>query len=345
MHGRSGMISAPLSLDITTLGRFEIRRDHALLNGGNWHRRTVCDLFKLLITVEQHRLHREQIQEIFWPASSSEQAANSFGKTLYLLRRALEPDLPMGSSSSYVTLDRGILLLRPEHMRIDVDLFEASTRQLQIKMRNRSSGKDGELQCCTLLDEFDSVLSMYSGDYLPEDLYEDWVQSRRDHLRRLYCWLLENAAELAMEAAMGLRASEYLQDLLERNPTDEQMDRQLMHVYARIGRRSDALNQFQRLNQVLRDELHTNPLPATVELYRAIQSGHIASDLVSSYHLPARQDQAWHTLQVIEINRTAQSPGNGSKLVDRDEEMQRLQRAYLLAQAGQPRVTFVCGEP
>ena len=230
------MISAPTLLQVSTLGRFEKRRNQELLTGGNWSRRKVNDLFRLLLSAEQHRLHREQIQEILWPASSAEQAANSFGKTLYLLRRALEPGLAAGkgSSSVYVLLDHDTLMLIPDSMRIDADVFESLAKQLQVKMRS-STGKGPDVtRDATLLDEFDAALSLYQGDYLPEDLYEDWSQRRRDRLRRIHSWLLENAAELALAGGLGADAREYLSSLLERNTTDEQTHRQLMLVYARM---------------------------------------------------------------------------------------------------------------
>src|SRR5438067_1136562 len=288
------MISVTADLEIATLGRFEVRRNHDLLTGGNWSRRKVVDLFKLLLAAEQHRLHREQIQEILWPTSSIEQAANSFGKTLYLLRRALEPDLVAGKggSSTYVLLDHDTLMLTPERMEIDADLFEASAKQLQARMRSRSSkGQDSQTDA-HLLDEFDAVLALYKGDYLPEDLYEDWAQRRRDRLRRIHSWLLENAAELALADAQSQRACEYLQALLERNSADEQTHRQLMFVYARMGRRSDALNQYQLLRQALREELDAKPLPETTELFRKIQAGRITVDLgesQSSNEIPANK--------------------------------------------------------
>src|SRR5438270_9143066 len=121
------MIGVTTSLSVSTLGRFEIRRNREQLTGGNWSRRKVVDLFKLLLSVEQHRLHREQVQEILWPMSTLEQAANSFGKTLYLLRRALEPELPSGkgSSSSYIQLEHDTLLLIPDSLKIDADIFES----------------------------------------------------------------------------------------------------------------------------------------------------------------------------------------------------------------------------
>src|SRR5436305_10781147 len=164
------MIDVITTLEVSTLGRFEVRRNHEQLSGGNWNRRKVVDLFKLLLSIEQHRLHREQVQEMLWPMSTLEQAANSFGKTLYLLRRALQPDLPSGkgSSSSYIQLEHDTLLLIPESLKIDADIFESSSKQLQAKLRS-SKGKESESNIQTLLEEFDAVLALYYGDYLPED--------------------------------------------------------------------------------------------------------------------------------------------------------------------------------
>ncbi|HKF39115.1 MAG TPA: AAA family ATPase [Ktedonobacteraceae bacterium] len=364
------MIDAITTLEVSTLGRFEVRRDQEPLTGGNWSRRKVVDLFKLLLSVEQHRLHREQVQEILWPNSPIEQAANSFGKTLYLLRRALEPDLAAGkgSSSIYVLLDHDTLMLVPGSLKIDADVFESSTKQVQIKMRNRS-GKETENQNRALLDEFDPVLALYHGDYLPEDLYEDWTQRRRDRLRRIHSWLLENAAELALAIGEGLHASEYLLELLERNSADEQTHRQLMLVYARMGRRSDALNQYLLLRKALREELRTSPLPETNELFRRIQMGQVPVDLreskgsistVTWEEAPSRLATKGYNLPEvntgglrldIEVEEQAVTrrldPDRILKaaLVGREDEIARLQRAFNQARAGQRRAVFLCGEP
>src|SRR5207244_7764591 len=137
-------------------------------------------------------------------------------------------------------------------------------------MRNRSGKEQAGQEDALLLDEFDQVLALYNGDYLPEDLYEDWSQRKRDRLRRIHSWLLENAAELALANGQGMRAVEYYLALLERNSADEQTHRQLMLSYARMGRRNEALNQYLLLRKALREELRTNPMPETNDLYRRI---------------------------------------------------------------------------
>ena len=312
------MIGATTHLEVLTLGQFEVRRDHIPLSGGNWSRRKVNDLFKLLLSAEQHHLHREQIQEILWPSSTSEQAANSFGKTLYLLRRALEPELVSGkgSSSIYVHLERDTLMLIPARLDIDADIFESSAKPLQAKMRSRSPKERANEADLDLLNEFDHLLSLYKGDYLPDDVYEDWAQRRRDRLRRIQSWLLENAAELAQANAQGQRACAYLQALLEGNSADEQTHRQLMLVYARMGRRSDALHQYQLLRAALREELDATPLPETTELFRSIQAGRIAVDLIE----PRRGNEAPSkgATALVASNRAGKPhPGTPSLSADR----------------------------
>ena len=57
LEGR--MIGEAVSLKVTTLGQFSIFRNQDLLSGGSWNRRKVSELFKVLLSAEQHRLHRE----------------------------------------------------------------------------------------------------------------------------------------------------------------------------------------------------------------------------------------------------------------------------------------------
>jgi DNA-binding SARP family transcriptional activator len=369
------MIGGSVPLIVTTLGRFSILRDQDLLSGGNWNRRRVCELFKLLLSAEQHRLHREQVQELLWPSSSMEQAANSFGKTLYLLRRALEPDLATGKSSTYVSLDHDVLSLVPGSLQIDADLFESMAKQVQVNM---PSGPIKESQLQSTLNAFDNVLALYGGDYLPDDIYEDWAQRRRDRLRRIYSWLLEQAAKVVLADSQGQRACEYLRALLECNNTDEQSHRELMLIYARMGRRSEALGQYSLLCEALEEELGANPLPETVELYHIIQFGGISVDLAESLqvvsrkstietfnasphvHVPTVSDEHKYEAHIadvprsevndIEIEATAiasQIVANHilqGEMIGRAEEIKQLQRAYTSIRGGKQRVLFVSGE-
>ena len=273
------MISSPVALKVVTLGQFSLLRNKEVVSGGNWKQRRVRELLKVLLAAEQHRLHREQVQELLWPSSSLEQAANSFGKTLYLLRRVLEPDLVAGKSSTYVRLDQDTLFLAPDTMYIDADHFEAMAKNILTALPTMQKAEHDVREKLEVLDQ---ALELYGGDFLPDDLYEDWTQRKRNRLRHLYTQVLQHAVVVAIAGKQGQRACEYLRTLLEQDNTDEQTQRQLMLTYARMGRRSDALNQYQMLRTALREELHANPLPETQDLYRLIQAGQIPLDLTEA---------------------------------------------------------------
>ena len=273
------MISSSAAVKVLTLGQISLMRNGEVVSGGNWKQRRVRELLKVLLAAEQHRLHREQVQELLWPSSSLEQAANSFGKTLYLLRRVLEPDLVAGKASTYVCLEHDTLFLAIDKMYIDADYFEAMAKNVQAMMQTPQKAEHNTREALEVLDR---TLELYGGDFLPDDLYEDWTQRRRERLRHTYSRLLQHAVAVAIAGVQGQRACEYLRALLEQNSADEQTHRQLMLVYARMGLRSDALNQYQMLRTVLREELHANPLSETQELYRQIHAGRIPLDLAES---------------------------------------------------------------
>lgn len=58
--------------------------------------------------------------------------------------------------------------------------------------------------------------------------------------------------------------------LLEVDPTDEEAHRELMRTHLAAGNRQAAIRQFERLREVLRDELGVGPDPQTVELYEKV---------------------------------------------------------------------------
>ena len=172
----------------------------------------------------------------------------------------------------------------------------------------------------------------------------------------------------------GVRASEYLLELLESNPADEQTHRQLMLVYARMGRRSEALNQYVLLRRTLKEELHASPLPETNELYRQIQTGQVSIDLRESRleekHAAVMTITHEETASATEIandklleestgelrldekidESIVQSPLDPERilqaeLVGREEEISLMRRAFKQVQNGQRRVVFISGEP
>jgi DNA-binding SARP family transcriptional activator len=95
-------------------------------------------------------------------------------QALTALRQALEP-------VELVVTDRdGVELRSGADLWVDAELFEDLVSRAQ-------AGPAAE----ALIDQANAL---YVGDYLPEDLYEDWTTQRREALKRLWIELLFTVA-------------------------------------------------------------------------------------------------------------------------------------------------------
>ena len=81
-----------------------------------------------------------------------------------------------------------------------------------------------------------AAIELYAGELLPDDRYEEWAESRRGQLRRLYFELLVELAGLYKDRGEYRQATETLQRALSEEPTNEEAHAALMRLYALSGR-------------------------------------------------------------------------------------------------------------
>jgi DNA-binding SARP family transcriptional activator len=74
-------------------------------------------------------------------------------------------------------------------------------------------------------------------------------------------------------------AAKWATAVLKQNRCDETAHRRLIQIYALQGRRSEALQQYQRCKQILHEELSVQPLPETTHLFQTLlTSGKVLPD-------------------------------------------------------------------
>ncbi|HYZ29003.1 MAG TPA: AAA family ATPase [Thermoleophilaceae bacterium] len=309
-------------LQVQLLGGFRVERvDAPGLPVCTWQRRSAKRLTKLLATHPRHALHREQILEMLWPDVGFESALNSFGKALYAARRALEPDLLARGSSAYLTLIDGMLALNTELVEIDADRFQ------QLAETALRSGD---------VTAYESALAAHGGELLPEDRYEDWCSERRDFLAELHIRLLLGLAD-ALEQRGSLTASaDLLREVLQQDPTREDVHRRLMVLYARMGMRDQAVRQFHLCDAVLRRELDLAPESATTALFEEV----LANRIPAKVPTPGSEQ--------VELQPPEQSgpddPAGGTPFVGHARLLRRLRDALARADEGAGSFILIGGE-
>jgi hypothetical protein len=135
---------------------------------------------------------------------------------------------------------------------------------------------------------------LYTGDLLPDDRDEAWVQRPRQQLIGLRLTLLLELAELQAQRGEIAAAMETLQQVVAIEPVHEGAHAKLMRLLAQAGYRSLALRQFGYLVGALRRELGTGPDPSTRALYHQILMGATTPDLSPGAERPGRLPLVGH---------------------------------------------------
>jgi DNA-binding SARP family transcriptional activator/Tfp pilus assembly protein PilF len=251
----------PPVVRVFTLGAFRVLVGNRVVEDQAWRRRTARQLFKVLLTRPGRRMTRDEVVELFWPESDTDAAATNLRSTVYAMRRALEPSGPAPAGEVVFGDHDSVWLGAAPTLWTDCADFEQLVAEAW-----RSPDP---------LPLLEQASRLYAGDYLPDDLYEDWALERRDALKRMWTELQFGLAQ-ALEARADVNAAlQALERLLQADPCDERGAREQMKLLTRDGRRPEAVRVYQRLVQSLREDLDVGPSAETLELLRQITAGEV----------------------------------------------------------------------
>jgi predicted ATPase/DNA-binding SARP family transcriptional activator/DNA-binding CsgD family transcriptional regulator len=241
------------------LGGFKVSVGSRRIGEEEWRLKKAGSLLKLLALAPGHRLHREQAMDLLWPELDSLAALNNLHHALHIARRTLEPSAPAGGASRYLHLRDESLALSPlGPVWVDVEAFEEAATTARHAQEPAA---------------YRAAIDLYSGELLPQDRYEAWAEERRAQLRGMYLSLLLEVARLYEERKEFGEAIEALGRVVAEDPMHEGAHVGLMRLYALLGRRREALRQYERLREALLREFGAEPEAASVRLQEEIWAG------------------------------------------------------------------------
>jgi DNA-binding SARP family transcriptional activator len=202
-------------LAVRTLGSFAVVRQGTPLAVGDWYSRKVRDLFKILVSRQGRAFTRDAALELLWPEATGahdEVQRSRLSVTLSTLRKVLDPDKDF-APDHYLVADRRALSLRVEHVVVDVTDLLRTVRSAQDAIdRGDWSGADQLLR---------APEATYPGDFLEEDLYEDWAVDCREVARSAAVTAARLRVECAQRRGDTDGAARHLESLLRLDPYDE----------------------------------------------------------------------------------------------------------------------------
>ena len=254
-------------------------------------------LLKLLLCRTSRRISRDTVIDTLWPDAEVENASKSLDVATSILRSVLR----VGDRKSLLikthSSDAGILAL-PDQRKVwvDADAFESYLAQ----------ASKAESQEQDPLPFLEAAQELVKGEFLEDDIYEDWTQNRRQAIDAARRRMTHHLADLYAQRDLIDQAESLLQTFLIENPTDEDALSRLMKLLSQQDRRQEAVNLYKRTAKILQEEQQRKPSSRTRELAERIYKEPVNIEKNVPLYTPAskRHSDAIDTL----IARQGQQP-------------------------------------
>ncbi len=236
-------------LDVRALGPGRVSLDNAEVSTWEGHLPRLLFFFAL----DRPIVTRAEICQAFWPELETDQAVNVFHVTKRRLHKALGFDV-LVHEGGYYRVNPNVSI------HYDIMDFVGSL------VKGRAKVKDPVTQA------WQHAIDIYRGPFL-QGHDDAWIEERREdfcagYLEALTEMALARKAEDRPEHALGL----FLRAITE-DPRREDLHREVMQIYADLGRRSEAAAHYQQLEQELKKDYNAEPEPETQALYDEIMAG------------------------------------------------------------------------
>jgi DNA-binding SARP family transcriptional activator len=262
-------------VDFKLFGGFEALRNGEEIPLKEFGRLKALKLLKLLLINRGHVISNDQIIEWLFPEQDPEKASNNIQGRISELRKAFEPDLEHGKDSAYIERNEHGYLI-PSAAPIQTDLeryFDA------VKIADSALVKE---EWHIAIEQYEIVIEIYQGQFLEEELYEDWSIEMREHLKVKHLDALDAFADCLAHLGEYSRAIELAIQLQSLDPLSEKAIRAHMAYLHLQGEPQLALQICDNFAKQFASEWDGQLSHKTLELRTQIEQGAVP-DLDKKY--------------------------------------------------------------
>lgn len=219
-------------------------------------------ILKYLLVHRRQHTSREVLMDIFWPNVAPETARNNLNVAMHSLRKLLRSAIFL----PVILYQEGGYVFDPNlQIWLDIEEFARCVQEGQrLEARNQISAAR---------TEYEAAISLYQGDFLEQNPYEEWTILDRERLRITYLDTLDRLSQIYFNQEQYAACIAVCQLILTYDHCREDAHCILMRCYSRQGQLHLALRQYQICVELLRSELDIEPALQTRKLCEQILKG------------------------------------------------------------------------
>lgn len=232
----------------------------------HWPLKRALKVLAYLASSEELQAPRDDLTAALWPEDDEGRIARNFHPTLSHLRRTFHEAWEAVRGAPAPTP----LLFVHDTYRLNPDIvWEVDVVELSAagERGRRVVEEDPEAAVGIWRDAVDLV----RGPFLA-GTYDSWAEPLRELHQRRWLNLLRELADLYVRLDRLTEAVDAYRRVLIEDPLREPVHQALMEVYAQQGRRDLVRRQYDRLANLLAEELGVEPLPQTTEEYHRLMA-------------------------------------------------------------------------
>jgi DNA-binding SARP family transcriptional activator len=241
----------PAPFQVKTLGQFTLRIGPNQVSKESLRQRRAGELLALLLSNPGYTLSAGQVTEAMCPEKEPSAAVDFYHHAISALRRLLEPDLP----------DR----------RFPCRYLEVSEERVTLIVPPGSKIDFLEFEQCVHNKDWEKVVGIYQGEYLPMFRYLEWTIALRQHFADQFEQALLALAAEWLNAGAASACLDLTRRALLHTPWQEQAVLLGMRAALELGDRMTAIKLYQRLEKTLEKELGIAPQKELQQLYTEVR--------------------------------------------------------------------------
>jgi DNA-binding SARP family transcriptional activator len=247
-------------LEITTLGKFEVKRAGQVLSQDSSYR--VWELFKYIITNRQNGIVPELALENLWPDQDYADPRGAVRALIFRLRKSLGKNA--SNSQDYIVFSQGCY-----HWNNSVDYW-LDVEEFENKAQQAASIKETQPQQAESL--LLQAIELYQGEYLPESYYCQWTIPVRNYYHTLYLQVVLDLMDLLTQRNDNPRIISVCEQALLAHPYEEDIHRHYLKALIKEGRVKQAQNHYAYTSQKFYQDLGIKPSPDLQKILQTASS-------------------------------------------------------------------------